>query len=169
MKLLSRLAIIAITLCLPLVTVSCTCAVGGATVSLIPSLEEGRPGEHFEVGVQIEPGDQGVSAVEINLAFEPQAIQVVDVRPGALLGERPLPGMLEIDNEVGSLNYSLARVGETIAPTPDAVFAVIMFQILEPANPGNYELDLINIGLADENFNDTKGIQLKDASIRVRP
>lgn len=168
LKLLSKLVLAAITLWALLVTASCTCVGGGATASLIPSPEEAKPGEQFEVQVKIEPGNQGVSAVEIHLVFDAKAMQVMDIRSGELLGERPLPGILEIDNEAGILSYSLARIGETTPPTPAATFATITFLILESAKAGDYELSCTGVGLANENFEDIPSIKVKRASVKVR-
>jgi hypothetical protein len=168
MKLASRLlVIIVITVCLILPTTSCA---GGKQVgiALAVSPERVEPGEQFKVEVQVEPQKQGISAGEINLAFNPQAIQVVEVKPGTLLGERPLAGILDIDNETGTLNYSLARIGETTAPTSDATLAVITLQILNSAQPGDYELSFTSVGLANENFEDIPNIQVKGASIKIK-
>lgn len=172
MKPLNRLVITLVTLCFSLFIASCTCVGGGATVptvSLIPALEEAKPGEQFAIKVQVEPVKQGISAVEINLSFEPEAMQVIEVKPGTLLGERPLSGILNIDNEAGTLSYSLARIGETEAPTRAATFAVITFQVLQWAKAGDYELDFSSAGFADEKFEDIPDIQLKGASVKISP
>ena len=95
-------------------------------------------------------------------------MQVVEVKPGELLGERPLPGILNIDNEAGTLGYSLARIGETTAPTSGATFAVITFQILNSAQPGDYELTFSSVGFANENFEDIPDIQVKETSIKIK-
>jgi len=168
MRLANRLLVI-ITVCLSLLAISCQCAtVGGGNVVLAPSPEEVKPGEQFEVEVQVKPGNQGVSAVEINLSFEPQAMQAVDVKPGVLLGDRPLPGILNIDNEAGTVSYSLARIGETKAPTLANSFAVITFQVLNSAQPGDYELSFTGVGLANENFESIQDIRVKGASVKIK-
>ena len=167
MRLANRLLVI-ITVSLSLLAISCQCApVGEVSVALAPSPEEVKPGEQFEVEVQVEPGKQGVSAVEINLSFEPQAMQVVDVKPGALLGERSLPGILNIDNEAGTVSYSLARIGKTETPTPTASFAVITFQVLNSAQASDYELSFTSVGLANENFESIQDIRVKGASVKI--
>jgi hypothetical protein len=169
MKLASKRMIIVLpTVCLSLLAVSCV-GVRGTSMSLIPSSEEVKPGEQFEIEVQVEPGKQGISAIEISLSFDSQAMQVIQVKPGMLLGERPLSGISNIDNEVGTLSYSLSRIGETKAPTPTASFAVIVFQILDRAQGGDYELSFAGVGLANENFEDILEITLKGASIKVKP
>lgn len=168
MRLANRLLVLIIIVCLGLVTVSCQCAGGGgASVALALSSQEVKPGEQFEVKVQVEPGKQGVSAVEIKLSFEPQAMQVVEVKSGALLGDRPLPGILNVDNEAGTVSYSLARIGTTEVPTPAATFAVITFQVLNSAQPGDYELSFSSVGLANEKFEGIEDIRVKGASVKV--
>jgi hypothetical protein len=126
-----------------------------------------KPSEQFEVKVQVEPGKQGVSAVEIKLSFDPQTMQVVEVKPGALLGERPLPGILNIDNEAGALSYSLARIGTTEVPTPAATFAVITFQVLNSAQPGDCELSFTSVGLANEKLEGIEDIRVKGTSVKI--
>jgi hypothetical protein len=155
--------------CLSLLATSCQCAGGGgASLALVPSPNEIKPGEQFEVEVQVKPGKQGLSAVEINLSFEPEVMQVIDIKPGELLGDGPLPGILNIDSEAGTVSYSLARIGATEAPTPAATFAIITFQILNSAQGGDYELTLTGVGAANENFEDIKDIRVKGASVRVK-
>jgi hypothetical protein len=168
MKLANRLPIIVIiAVCLSLLAVSCAKG-AGVSVALSPLPEKVKPGEQFKVEVRVEPGKQGISAGEINLSFDSQVMQVVEVKPGELLGERPLPGILNIDNEAGTLNYSLARIGETTAPTSGATFAVITFQILNSAEPGDYKLGFTGVGLANENFEDISGIRVKGASVKIK-
>jgi len=155
--------------CLSLLATSCQCAGGGgASLALVPSPREIKPGEQFEVKVQVKPGKKGVSAVEINLSFDPRVMQVIDIKPGTLLGDSPLPGILNIDSEAGTVSYSLARIGATEAPTPAVTFAIITFQILNSAQGGDYELTLTGVGAANENFEDIKDIRITEASVRVK-
>jgi len=168
MRLASRLLVITIVaVFLSLLAISCA---GGKQVSIALSLsaKQVTPGEQFKVQVQVEPGKQGISAGEINLSFDSQAMQVVEVKPGTLLGERPLPGILKIDNEAGTLSYSLARIGETTAPTSGATLAIITFQILNSAQHGDYELSFTSAGLANENFEDIPDIQVQGASVKIK-
>lgn len=161
--------LILIILCLSLLATSCQCAGGGgSSLALVPSPREIKPGEQFKVEVQVKPGKQGVSAVEINLSFDPEVMQVIDIKPGALLGDSPLPGILNIDSDTGTVSYSLARIGATEAPTPAATFAVVTFQVLNSAQGGDYELTLAGVGLANENFEDIQDIRVKGASIKVK-
>jgi hypothetical protein len=156
-------------MCLGLLATSCQCAGGGGvSLALVPSPKEIKPGEQFEVEVQVKPGKQGVSAVEIDLSFAPEVMQVIDIKPGALLGDMPLPGILNIDSDAGTVNYSLARIGATEAPTPAATFAVITFQILNSAQGGDYELTLDGAGVANENFEEIQDIRAIGASVRVK-
>jgi hypothetical protein len=138
------------------------------SVSIEPASVEVGTGEQFTAVMKVNPVGKGVSAGEINLSFDPQAMQVVEVKPGDLLGERPLPGILNIDNEAGTVSYSLARIGETTPPTSGAPFAVITFQILKSAQPGDYNLSFTGVGLANENFEDIRDIQVTGAGIKIK-
>jgi hypothetical protein len=156
------------TVYLGLSAISCQC---GTTVevglTVEPSTEEVKPGAQFQVVIQVTPRKQGISAVEINLSFEPRAIQVVEVRSGTLLGQRPLPGISDIDNQSGTLSYSLARIGETATPTPANPFAEITFQVLDSAQTGDYQLSITSIGLANESFEAITNIQSQEATIKI--
>jgi hypothetical protein len=140
-----------------------------ASVFITPASMEVTSGQKFTVSVEVEPAHKGISAGEINLAFEPEAMQVVNIEPGTLLGERPLPGVKVVDNEAGTLSCSLARIGQTEAPTEPATFAIITLQSVEAVKTGNYELELTGVALADENFEAVKTIEFKGANIRTRP
>jgi len=162
------LAIVIVTLGLSLVAISC--AEGkGVSASLVPSPEEIVRGEQFEIKVWVEPVERGVSAGEISVSFDPEAMQTVNIEPGELLGEDPLLGISNIDNDFGTIRYSLARIGETKAPTQAAAFAVISFQVLESAPTGDYQLTLTAIGLANEDFEDITGVKVEGASIKISP
>jgi hypothetical protein len=163
---LNKTAVITITLCLCLFAAACSCG-GGTSASLATSNLEVKPGEEFELIVNINPGNRGISAVEISLNFDNSTAQVVDVAPGELLGERPLTGLFRI--EAGTLAYSLARIGKTEAPTPAAVFAHIKCRLLESATGGDCQFNLTSVNLADENFKDIIArVQNPSVNVRIR-
>ncbi|RLC73294.1 MAG: hypothetical protein DRI26_01205 [Chloroflexi bacterium] len=132
-----------------------------------PTLLEAKPGQEFTVRIQVKPAGWGVSGGEVSLSFDPTALEVIDLRPGDLLGTNPLMGLKKIDREAGVIKYALARVGPTSAPTPPGAFAIIRLKVLEEAEPGTYGLKLTKVGLADENFQDVKDFEIHGAVVRV--
>jgi len=66
--------------------------------------------------------------------------------PSAFVGDRPLSGILNIDNKAGALSYSLAPMAETGIASPAATFVVMTCQIPDSAQAGDYELALLALG-----------------------
>lgn len=160
-------------LCVGLSAISCgdgeeeAVALPSEGVYITPPSQEVEPGQEVRIKVEVKPVGWGVSAGEINLKFDPSALQATSIEPGDFLGSNPLVGLNEIDNEAGTLGYSLARVGATSPPSPPGVFAIIKLKALEVAKSGTYELTLTKVGLADEDFEDIMGIKVQGASIKV--
>jgi len=94
-------------------------------------------------------------------------MDALDVEPGNLLGSSPLVGFKEIDNEIGTVRYALARSGPTTAPTQEGNFATLTFRASANAENGTYAIRVVNVGLADESFNDISGITTSSGSIVV--
>ncbi len=136
-------------------------------IYLDPALLEAKPGQEFTIRIQIKPTGWGVSGGEISLSFDPAALEVVELKPGDLLGLSPLVGLKKIDHQAGLIRYALARVGPTPVPTPPGAFAVVRFRVLEKASLGTYELKLTKVGLADENFQDVKDFKIYGALVRI--
>ena len=133
-----------------------------------PPWQEAEPGQEVTINVEMRPVDRGVSAGEINLGFDASALEVTGIEPGDFFGSNPLVGLNEMDNEAGTLGYSLARVGATSVPSLPGILMIIEFRVLEDADSGTYELTLTKVGLADENFEDLTDIEVQGASIKVK-
>ena len=138
-----------------------------APVYLMPLSIEADPGEEFEVEVNIDLEDRGISGGEIGLTFDSDTMEVVNIEAGDLLGSDPLVGLKEIDNQAGTVKYALARMGETSVPTPPGVLAVLTVRVLNSAGSGSYELKLRKVGLADEKFEDITGLRTQGAQIKI--
>jgi hypothetical protein len=132
-----------------------------------PSLEV-KPGQEFTVKICADPGGKGISAGEVNVIFNPDVLECIDIGSGDILGPSPLVGVKKIDNVNGSLRFAIARIGRTEPPTQPGVFAEIRFKAKPEANIGTYTIELVGIGLADEKFNDITDISIDDGSVEVR-
>ncbi len=152
-------------LCVALVIASCV-EYTNAVYLTLPSAEA-EPGEELEVRVDVNLKDRGISAGEILFTFDGGAMEVVSIEPGALLGANPLVGLNEIDNQAGTIEFALARTGSTSVPTPPGVFALVKLKVLESAETGTYELELSEVDLADEDFNDITGLKVTGAQVSI--
>ncbi|MFQ5933387.1 MAG: cohesin domain-containing protein [Dehalococcoidia bacterium] len=140
---------------------------GEVAVRIEPATMRADAGDQIVVAVRVDPEGRGLSGGELNLAFDPQVLSVVDIEPGDLFGPEPLVGAEMVDNDSGTLLYALARKGQTSPPTPPSVFAEITFKVAEDARRGRYELTVTSAGLADEAFRDILDISLGSATVRV--
>ena len=137
------------------------------TVSIDPASQSVSTGDTFTVDVVVDPAGYGVSGGEMNIAFDADAMQADSIEPGDLLGTNPLVGTEEINNTAGTIIYALARIGATAPPTPEGAFATITFTVKTDATEGTYALDIVSMGLSDENFNDIPGITINDGTVTV--
>lgn len=138
-----------------------------ALVKAHPLLESVNPKRPFTVEIFIDPKNYGVSSAEIEMAFDPKAFEVIEVRSGLLLGEKPLIGDLVVENRRGYLKYALARLGRTQPPTSPGSFALVQFRAREEAPLGKHVIAITRASLTDENFKDIPNIKVESASLKV--
>lgn len=138
-----------------------------ASISLSPSVASVRAGHTFEVSIIVDPQHSGVSSVEVEIGFDPRAMEAEGITPGPLLGASPLQGLKEIDNKTGRIKYALARRGATLPPTPKGNFVSVKFRIKQTAAAGRYTINILRAGLADENFKDFPLVEVSSAAIEV--
>ena len=152
-----------------IVPVAASCAVPlKASVYISPASQEASSGQVVTVEVKVEPSNYGVSGGEIHLSFDSTAMTVLSYEAGDFLGATPLVGMEELDNQAGTLSYVLARIGESPVPTPPGTFMVVDFEVLDTAEIGTYHLQLVKVGLADEEFEDIEGLNIQGASVEIK-
>jgi len=139
------------------------------TVSVEPASMTLCPGDAFSVNVTVDPAGRGVSAADVKIAFDASVVECEDVSPGNLLGDSPLEGKKEIDNENGMIWYALARIGDTPVPTEKGTFAVLSFKVKEDAPEGTYYLKISSAKLTDENFAYISPIETKNGTFTIVP
>ncbi len=132
-------------------------------VFVSPALQDVELGDKLIMKVEVALSQERISGGEIRLEFDPDVMKVVGVEPGNLLGNEPLVGLEWIDNETGVFMYALARQGPTSSPTPSGVFASVELEVLEGAESGDYNIELTSVGLADEEFEEIRGIEVGHA------
>jgi len=138
------------------------------SVYIEPSSLELKQGEEFKVRIKVDPGSKGISAGEINVTFNSDVFECIDISPGDILGASPLEGVKRIDNAAGFLHYAIARIGRTEPPTPPGIFAEIRFKVKSEANIGTYTIELLGVGLADEEFKDITNISIGNRLVEVK-
>lgn len=136
-------------------------------VSIEPSSTSTRRGQSFTISIYVDVTGYGISGGEVVLSFNANVMKVVEVKPGTLFGADTIQGIKEIDNEAGTLTYALARIGEIPVPTPSGDFAIIEFEVSSNAERGNYEIKILKVGLADENFQDILGIETRGGTVAI--
>lgn len=137
-------------------------------VYLNPPYVDAQSGQELSIKIEVKPSGWGVSGGEVNLAFNPNILQVVSIEPGNFLGPSPIIGLKQVDNQAGVVRLALARVGETAVPSLSGVLATVEFKILGSATSGTYEIELTRVGLADENFQDITGFTIQGVNIKIR-
>jgi hypothetical protein len=138
------------------------------SVYIEPSSLELKQGEEFKVRIKVDPGSKGISAGEINVTFNSDVFECIDISPGDILGASPLEGVKRIDNAAGFLRYAIARIGRTEPPTPPGIFAEIRFKVKSKANIGTYTIELVGVGLADEEFKDITNISIGNRLVEIK-
>ena len=104
--------------------------VGGTpgSVFINPKSQAVEPASQIKVSIEVVPAGWGISAVEVQVSFDPKRLEAVSVKPGSALGANPIEGTSKIDNAKGTIIYALARQGETTSPGARGVLANIEFR-----------------------------------------
>jgi hypothetical protein len=93
--------------------------------------------------VWVNAGSFGISGGEVTLDYSNSGCTVQAFTAGTLLGDHPLVGQGNIDNNGGRALLALARVGATQSPTPSGSFASVTLSC-EP----NTTVSLPSLGLS---------------------
>ncbi len=138
------------------------------SVYLNPKSQHAKVNSEFTVNLEVVPTRWGISAAEIQLSFDPQSLEALEVRPGGLLGSNPLIGMEKLDNQVGTVTYALARAGTTKPPGDRGTLATFRFKVSGDAI-GSLKINIRRISLADEKFEEITGLATQGAMVTTAP
>lgn len=170
-----------VTLCTSLSGLSCSCeeevaepttpppSIPEEGVYLNPAFIELQQGQVLSLSVEVKPSGWGASGGEINLVFDVAVLEAVDIEPGDFFGSTPIIGLKRVDNQGGIVRLALARVGETAVPSPPGILATVEFRVLDSAARGTYEIELTQVGLANEYFQEITGFTIQGATIKINP
>jgi hypothetical protein len=136
-------------------------------VSLELSSKKVSSGEEFTVDLKVGSAGWGVSGVEFDLNFDPDALEIKEIKAGDLLGSNPLEGAKKIDNSAGTATYALARVGETAAQSEGGTLASITFKARSSTGQP-VKITISRLNLTDENFADVTGLPAPEAEVTVK-
>ena len=142
--------------------------IGLASISMVSTATEVRPGQEFSVVLAVDPGGRGISGVDVKIRFDSAILEMVDATAGDLLGEKPdevasvIPSV-EIDNATGTLSYLDVRIGPTSPPTPPGILGTLKVRVLETAPVGTEtSLRLTEVHIPDENIEEIADLLIGD-------
>ena len=131
-----------------------------------PPSQQVKCGKEIIVNVETKIADFGISAAEITLEFDPAALQVIGLTSGELLGNGPLIGTEEKDNQRGVIHYALARKGPTQVTDSAGVLAVIKFKVVGSAGD-QHNLTLSEVKLTNQDFKTISGFEIHNGSVEI--
>ena len=145
------------------------CEEEAPTVSIDPASQDVSADDTFTVDIAVDPAGYGVSTGSITVSFDATAMQVDSVVAGDLLGISPIvpPGFPKIDNTNGTVQVDLARSGATTPPTPEGIWAAIIFTVNSDAPEETYTISITEAELADEAFADISGIITNNGTVTI--
>lgn len=138
-----------------------------AIASLTASVTQVAYGEEFTVMVELAPHGRGISAGQVVVRFPPDVFSVVSASPGRLLGDRPLVGARQVDEDAGTVGLAVARQGVTSVPSDPGALVTIRFLVRADVRPATYSISVDSIALSDEGFADVPVRYSDPISIRV--
>ncbi len=119
----------------------------------------------------IDPQQYGITAGDVELSFDPDVLEAIDIQPGLLMGSDVIMAKRTIDNTNGKLRLAVGREGTLPVwsiPTSEGTFATAELKVQDGASPQTVTVTISLIGLADQNFEDVLGIITSSATVRVQ-
>ena len=133
-------------------------------IEMVSPTAEVRPGQELRVELTVNPQGRGISGVELEVRFDPAILQIREVVPGDLLGEKPeevsstIP-VIGIDNVSGTLHYVDVRTDVTLPPTPPGLLATMVFRVPPTAPEGREgSIEIVSVKIPDERFDEIRDV-----------
>ena len=106
-------------------------------------------GKEFSLTLDLDPRNKGLSGIQFKLNYPVEAIELVDITPGGILGPSPL-----VVNQPGrQAVFAMARRGDTVAATgPGRVAVIKMRTIKDLPKTGSVMIWLDRVKLTDGDF-----------------
>jgi hypothetical protein len=110
-------------------------------IKVVPARVEVSSGEEFSVEIVLDPDGAEVYSAQYTLRFDPDVLEALSQEEGDLLNEGGAANTIEItnviDNEAGTLEYGLTRMGVTTGITAAGTLSRITFRVIG-AGRGSY-------------------------------
>jgi len=126
-------------------------------------------GETFTLNVVVNPQQYGITAGDVELSFDPDVLEAIDIQPGLLMGSDVLMAKRTIDNTNGKLRLATGREGALSSiPTTQGTLATAELKVQDGASPQTVTVTISFIGLADQDFLEVAGITTTSATVKVQ-
>lgn len=124
-------------------------------------------GSTFRLMVWVNPAQAGMSGGEVTVKAPTDALTMVDIRAGDVLGANAIIGQQSMSAATGEARIAVARVGATKVPSSAGSLAIINFKCLDSAKPGQYTVSL-QASLADDKFGSLNVTAVQGATVTVQ-
>lgn len=140
----------------PFLFIFCLClllATGAAAGAAIVSVDDSAaqdlvPGDVFDVVVSLDSDGELVSTLDIDLEYDPVALEVKSITQNGLFGATVNSDYIVVygsgDDGAGTVSYGLAG---TVAEAKSGSFVTVEFKVLDDASNGTYPLELSRVEL----------------------
>ena len=124
---------------------------GNATMKVVPSSIDRAVGDEFSVEIVVDPDGVEVYSGQYAMRFDPEILEALSQEEGDFLNEAGAANTIEatnnIDNEAGTLEYGLTRMGVTTGVTTTGTLSQITFRVIG-GDRGSY-LNLTDVVVGD--------------------
>jgi hypothetical protein len=122
-----------------------------ATIKVLPSSIDRTVGDEFSVEIVIDPDGVEVYSGQYAMRFDPEILEALSQEEGDFLNEAGAANTIEvkneIDNEAGTLEYGLTRMGVTTGVTATGTLSQITFKVIG-GDQGSY-LNITDVIVGD--------------------
>lgn len=141
-------------------------AAAAPSVSVSPQTNEYDAGDTFQISILVDSDVHDLRAVNLQLGYDPAALQVNSITDNNLLGANVLVAPGSGDDGAGTINYGIASTAGVYAPV-DGTMLTIEFEVNAEASDGVYDLDLKNVALKNEDNVAIAGVASMDGTVKV--
>ena len=150
---MSAVVLASLILGLLLLPASISAGDSSTTIQVVPARVDVSAGEEFSVEIVIDPAGVEVYSGQYTMRFDPEILEALSQEEGDLLNEAGTVNTIEvtnnIDNEDGTLEYGLTRMGVTTGVTTTGTLSRVAFKVIG-GDRGSY------LSLTDVIVGDTK-------------
>ena len=142
-------------------------ALSAPIISVEPSQLNVLQGDVFTVNITIDPAGDEIMGAQYDLYFDNVLLNATDQVSGTFLSQDGASTTVyknDINNTLGRLEYSQARIGVLYGATGYGILSTVTFKALEP---GTCTLDLSDVRLSDPNAQYITDLVINDGSVTI--